>query len=84
MIIMKPKTLLDKLRTSFLDLSDFMPENYLHILVHLPGSKLKEIMKTVDKLKHFILRYIKDHRQSFDPNEPRCEKTGFLHMRKKT
>lgn len=72
------KTLLDQLRTSFLDLSYFMPENYLPVLVHFPGSKLKNIMKTVDKLKQFILRHIQDHRQCFDPNNIRDFVDKFL------
>ena len=72
------KALLDELRTSFLDLSYFMPENYLPILVRLPGSKLRNIMKTVDKLKQFILRHIQDHRQSFDANNIRDSVDMFL------
>lgn len=72
------KTFLDQLTTAFVNLSYFMPENYLPMLVHFPGSKLKSILKTVDRLKQFIHGHIQDHKQSFDPNNIRDFVDMFL------
>ncbi|KAK3608637.1 hypothetical protein CHS0354_042638 [Potamilus streckersoni] len=63
--------LIQNIDTIFAIQSGNLPENVLPFLAYLPNSKGRKILNAYDDMSRYAKRRIKEHRETFDPNNIR-------------